>query len=560
MIYKNGKNVTAIYKGSTPITKIYKGLQVIWEAFKNLIVSGVTPLVLPNSIGEPMIDYQIDGNSIQASDPTPDYPIEVQSVGDKTINLAPKLTDMTKNGVSLTVESDGTITLNGTCTASENFVSEKFYLGDNTYSLSDFAYGDFGDNSFVRSQIYSPSSSSDIAIANNTDSDYVRSVALSSANDYVVRIRIQKGHTYNNCKLKIMLVVGEYTKNTMPPYVPFGYKVPVTITGNLFNYDSDENLIRAVYGSYEKNDNGYIVTATTGTSSAFRLQMLVPMSKFKLGETYTISFDATNVRSLAIGEADDGSDTSSFNKYHKGTIANPKEITFTISERTKSYVNFFFYGETHSIGAVMNIQNIIIVNSDKPSTYQPYTEPVTTNIYLDEPLRSVGTYSDYIDYANQKVVRNIDSLTLTTSTGFNVSALSDGTKFVAFTTISLANGLTVSSSDTMSNYFQNVLTASDGNSGVYRAGTTSANKAHFIFGLNTYFGIDDTDTTNAMKLTKFRTWLSGLNEPVKIYFHLATPIEETITLPTISTISGTCVVDTETTVTPSNIEVTYKGK
>lgn len=31
MIYKNGKNVTAIYKGSTPISKVYKGSQLVWQ-------------------------------------------------------------------------------------------------------------------------------------------------------------------------------------------------------------------------------------------------------------------------------------------------------------------------------------------------------------------------------------------------------------------------------------------------------------------------------------------------------------------------------------------------
>jgi hypothetical protein len=73
VIYKNGKNVTAIYKGSTPITKVYKGLQLIWESFKKLIVSGVPPLKLLNSMGEKLVDYKIYGNTGGVGDKTKDY-------------------------------------------------------------------------------------------------------------------------------------------------------------------------------------------------------------------------------------------------------------------------------------------------------------------------------------------------------------------------------------------------------------------------------------------------------------------------------------------------------
>lgn len=44
------------------------------------------------------------------------------------------------------------------------------------------------------------------------------------------------------------------------------------------------------------------------------------------------------------------------------------------------------------------------------TSYEPYIAPVTTNIYLNEPLRKVGDYADYIDYKNQKVFRQIEVL------------------------------------------------------------------------------------------------------------------------------------------------------
>ena len=38
--------------------------------------------------------------------------------------------------------------------------------------------------------------------------------------------------------------------------------------------------------------------------------------------------------------------------------------------------------------------------------YEPYVEPITTNIYLDEPLRKLGNYADYIDFTEGKLYRH----------------------------------------------------------------------------------------------------------------------------------------------------------
>ena len=37
--------------------------------------------------------------------------------------------------------------------------------------------------------------------------------------------------------------------------------------------------------------------------------------------------------------------------------------------------------------------------------YEPYVEPITTNVFLDEPLRKIGDYADYIDFKSNRVVR-----------------------------------------------------------------------------------------------------------------------------------------------------------
>ena len=57
------------------------------------------------------------------------------------------------------------------------------------------------------------------------------------------------------------------------------------------------------------------------------------------------------------------------------------------------------------------VKDVFLINGkyteDKLPTYQQYIKPTIYNIYLDEPLRSVGNVKDYIDFENKQVVRNI---------------------------------------------------------------------------------------------------------------------------------------------------------
>ncbi len=53
-----------------------------YRGTKEITVSGVPPLVLGKSAGNPLISWKIDGNTIQNGIPTPENPIEIRGVGD----------------------------------------------------------------------------------------------------------------------------------------------------------------------------------------------------------------------------------------------------------------------------------------------------------------------------------------------------------------------------------------------------------------------------------------------------------------------------------------------
>ena len=80
---KKGNNtISSIFKGNKAIQVIKKGLITVYEAFRELIASGVPPLTLLNCKGVDLVDYKIYGNSIQDGTPTPETPVEIESVGD----------------------------------------------------------------------------------------------------------------------------------------------------------------------------------------------------------------------------------------------------------------------------------------------------------------------------------------------------------------------------------------------------------------------------------------------------------------------------------------------
>ena len=58
----------------------------------------------------------------------------------------------------------------------------------------------------------------------------------------------------------------------------------------------------------------------------------------------------------------------------------------------------------------LTIKPLLEVGTTMPTAFEPYRAPVTTNIFLNEPLRKVGDYADYIDYEKRKVVRNVEVL------------------------------------------------------------------------------------------------------------------------------------------------------
>lgn len=190
-------------------------------------LSGVLPLTY-TAKGQPLIDYTVYGNAVQASTSSPDNPVEVQAVGDKTGNLlnfedllnAPEgmmpdnnitlfphiLVLHLKPNTTYTCSSNGTG--NTTSTPVDLYRSLYFCSGNANYSVN-------VDNS----------------VTYTTDS-----TGLVRIGFFDERANSQQ---YLNKTAYIMLNEGE----TALPYEPYGYKIPFTTAAE----DGSESITTTAY-------------------------------------------------------------------------------------------------------------------------------------------------------------------------------------------------------------------------------------------------------------------------------------------------------------------------
>ena len=170
------------------------------------------------------------------------------------------------------------------------------------------------------------------------------------------------------------------------------------------------------------------------------------------------------------------------------------------------------------------------------TSYEPYRGE-TKHIYLDAPLRKVGDYADYVDFENQKVVRNV------------IYAKFDQTSY--WTTLSGYENLIATN---ISNSF-----IGDG----YPCLSNISNFEHGKYSDSTYTGL--TSWTGARATIMWREdgiTVDAFKErlattPMFIICIRATPSEENISLPTLKTFKDTSIISVDTSIQPSNIKTKY---
>ena len=224
-------------------------------------------------------------------------------------------------------------------------------------------------------------------------------------------------------------------------------------------------------------------------------------------------------------------------------------------------VDYKIYGESVQNGeptpdTPIEVESVgDLVTDESNENYGKYKIPVkvndiTTNIYLNEPLRKIGDYADYIDFVNSNVIRQVGHIEFDGTEDFWSSQKVTAQKVCSILKTDIGTNSTIIpalSGLIRSNYFNLSTTLNVAELGQLYSGVSYIN-----------FNLDDTND-----LTTFKNWLSTqyLNgTPVALEYPLAEGTTEDITLPTISTNEGTNIIEVVTAIAPSNMEVKYYAK
>lgn len=490
-----------------------------------------------------VINYKIGGNSVQSGEPSPDTPKEIQSVGDKTTNMADLskcvLSTSTPNTKFSYDNSTGTLELTSTPSIYDYvmlYVTRD--LGIELEEGKTYYYG------------------ADVTVSGKTTTD--RSTILFTI-------------THDNGSVGYGQNFYENTTQNIKRTFTYTKDMGSIRLNMHFNYGSEEaahvkyeNIYFGEVDEYEPLYDGYIIQVK---SSGRGKNLLNPKTVQDVNQYIDCTSGGTRTPSATsdVWRASDYIEVSSGKTYHfnannvDGSMAgiawydknktyisgisatNMKNANGNITAPSNaSYVRLSWtIGENNN----SNWKNTLQFEEGSVETnYEPYVEPITTNIYLDEPIRKVGDYTDYIDFKNQKIIRNVGKKTLDGTESWTSNAFGENNLYYTYITDMV--------SGTRQNFLSNLFTTSKNGS----SSDQKDNSICFGYGNSHIY----TRYNSVSTLEEFKTYLSDNN--LEIEYGLGNIVEEAIALPRIGVNPNAPVLSVDTKVAPTNVEFTVIEK
>ena len=486
-------------------------------------VEGGLPLQI-NGIGKPLKDYDIEGNTYQSDGVTPDTPQEVVGCGDRTGNLF-----------------DGEIRQGGITDTNGAFISAVARIRTNLLSVIPNKIYSVSSNLRIRNII---SYKDGVFIARLSDDDYGYNYTITipdEANQIGLSFMPNRSDvttlTPNDLEW-LMLNEG----STPLSYEPYGYKVDVVTRGtNLFDISTieagridDTGEVGYISQTSLAVSGNTITFSTTSTWCGFvsdyiEINGVKPIISYG---SFTSNENAILTGYLYYYDAD------------KQYLGNTSEYL-----SNAKYARISFQSDVIVTNAV--VSDIQVELGTEATSYEPYTPPITTPIYLDSPLYKIGDYSDSRRMTEE--VRVIKELVLTGEENWQL--YTNDTTIYQFYTNLPTDKISISGLSAYSN--------------IVGYGATANNRHEHKLGC--YPVTNGTQIAFQMQGAKeqfadISAWKSYLAEqynngtPVTVYYVLATPESKTVKPVEIPTLDGTTVIDVDTEVKPSNVYIKYKSK
>lgn len=501
-----GRLTIGIYNSGQYITTDEK-LASIWQNTDVFIVeSGVDPI------------------------PNPDNPIQMTGVGERTKNLV-DLSGEIINSYSTTLIRENDVII-AKSTGANQFQNAKIQTNEIPAGTTVTLSGDWVATSTNTGRImfaYYDTSSKEtksIAIVNNSGESVNAIIPDKTSETQVMCVILYSnlqgtaisGDTITYSKIQIE------EGNTKTEYEPYGYKMPIKIRGkNIVNRADETQYGKGATSPYTRS-----YPNTRAGTYTFSSQIRV---KDYTGSGHLLSY-GFNVDN---GKTQYG---TFIGKVGYDEHSDDENYRYSFSFTAGGTVTFFYvYIHGGCTGGEVTLINQMLTIDDTDLTYETYIEPVTTNIYLNEPLRKVGDYADYIDYKNKKVIRNVKELRLTSSIGWTYST-SGGVPYNYCTITDIAKG--VEDELFMCNTYQIMPKNSH----------HIDNRICYRLNFNGFL-VADSDYTSSESFGKM------LDESNVVVTYPINSTEETIDIPEISTFDGTTALETDTTIQPSKINVKY---
>ena len=485
-------------------------------------VSEGYPLILENcKKNKKMKDLKVYGNSAQDGTPTPESPVEVQSVGVKTRNLY--------SAENISIKSSWNVN-KATCSVTDRSITA-YTNAENDSGFILFTVCNAKD--YAGKTLY-------MSYIRKTDVTYVRYTGV-----VVYDGGTAVGYSDKNDGVDMGLSCYNYIT------------IPEDVT------DTAEICLRLYCKNFKKDDvvqiDDIMISESAGPLS------YEPYGKYKVpivqkgGNLYDVKTYPMTKGCYVNGQSTVGEIVEGWAKY-AATLdyipcAELRQKTITINHTGGNTPGVCFYDDELSfISGVPNRNGTSITTTvpNNASYYRfsilaeyideatVYVEQSIHNVFLDEPLRKIGDYADYIDFKNQRVVRN------TGSTIFN------GTENWTYEKLSYGNNFYVKIPDAVPDPYTQAMC----NMGSWVSWTISSPYNIRISQAGNFnFRYEDYDN-----LTDFKNKLSEMhlnNQPLNVTYALKTEAFEDISYQLPKPITKTTIFTVDSTVEPSNMYGKY---
>lgn len=531
MIMHKGKQVGFIQHENNNIDKVMHNGNCVFEQGyprDNNTITG--DIVLDGTIGKSLKSWSITGNTVQDGTPSPDNPVEIQSVGERTKNL------FDKNTTAFNDLGVGNVPITGIGKFFKNYV-----LGTGVFSIKCDANTTY--------TIYSPNGNNIFVAFGDATAD--------------------EGVAYRGAIIKrdttVVTITTDDTAKYLYVYCVFGKDVDAGLT---IDYVTDKLFVGIGYMSfptylpivsrgknifdYKTMSNGQSGVYLTGDGRLLEYEQwsitdYIPCS----GNIFTINSIGGISAGMCLYDSQKNFITGI--AYGTGGAEYKKSVTIK-SETNASYIRFSYFTSSdprYADHRIDDLSKIQLEEGSTATTYEPYREPITTPIYyLSEPLQIGETLSS-------DGTRDVkwDKIVLTGNEAIEAhKTFNDGSISIRIPTEPAKNDSMLYCSHLTYVTFSALFSEKKQGMSTHNRDVVS----------NIYCLLNGFTTLSQYK--EFFTNQYDNGTPVTVYYQLATPTTETIEVPQIPTFRNTPTIrgimtslSVDTTIKPTATNVSFRS-